>query len=355
MLGQAAIISVEDLVDSGHPYREFKKMIDFNRIQKCVKLIEYEKGANGYGKNRLILCLILQFLEDLSDRELERFLRENTAGKWFADFELIEKTPDYSTFCKFRKFLGTKNMGRVFDEVNRQLKAKGMLREVFTFVGAAALTSKLNVWEERDKAIQAGCEKFNNEVAEKKQFSADKDARFGCKNKNKYWFGYKKNVSVDTQTELIQKAAVTKANIPDADAELHVLPKFGAVLADKGYIPIIDAIVDRGLHSMVILKKNMKNKIPELDKWISHLRSPYERTFSKQNKRVRYRGIVKNQGAEFLYAAAYNLKIMLTLKKNWRFDKGVVYPFGKNSVINEVILCVSTHSFVLQSLLKHNT
>ena len=40
-------------------------------------------------------CLLLQFFEDLSDRELERYLNENNAGKWFCEFGLSEPTPDH--------------------------------------------------------------------------------------------------------------------------------------------------------------------------------------------------------------------------------------------------------------------
>ena len=47
-------------------------------------------------------------MEDLSDRELERFLQENNAGKWFCGFELCERTPDHTVFCDARKRIGTK-------------------------------------------------------------------------------------------------------------------------------------------------------------------------------------------------------------------------------------------------------
>ena len=65
---------------------------------------------------------------------------------------------------------------------------------------------------------------------------------------------------------------------------------------------------------MVILRSNMKAKNKDLDHWISKLRSPYKRTFSKQNQRVRYRGVAKNQTAEFLYAVAYNFRRLLVLE-----------------------------------------
>jgi hypothetical protein len=68
--------------------------------------------------------------------------------------------------------------------------------------------------------------------------------------------------------------AVTKANIIDADGAKHVLPRSGAVLADKGYVGAIGNIKARGLHPMVILRNNMKTKTKDLDRWITKLHSP---------------------------------------------------------------------------------
>lgn len=312
---QIEMVSLEGLVGADHPYREFRRLLDFNRIIKSVTVKEHDAGAEGYGKARLILCLILQFLEDLSDRQLERFLRENLSGKWFANFALTEETPTYSTFCKFRNTLGTRNMGMLFEAVNAQLREKGIIRDVFTFVDATALISKLTTWEERDKAIKAGEETFNNETAKKKKYQVDGQARFGSKGKKKFWYGYKKSAAVDTQSGMIKKVAVTQANVTDAEAGKRVLPKTGAVLGDKGYIKLITYLRSLGLHPMIILKNNMLAKIIELDRWYSKLRAPYERTFSKQNNRVRYMGIAKNQGAEFMFAIAYNLRRMLAFEK----------------------------------------
>jgi len=66
---------------------------------------------------------------------------------------------------------------------------------------------------ERDAAIQAGESALNNRTV--KQYSSDKQARFGCKGKQKFWFGYKGHVGVDMSSGLIEKAAVTPANVSD--------------------------------------------------------------------------------------------------------------------------------------------
>lgn len=213
-VNQVEMITINDLVSQEHPYRRLKALLDFEKIQSVVKCKESEQGANGYGKKRLTMCMILQFMEDQSDRESERFLSENIAGKWFAGFTLTEKTPDYSTICKFRNAIGCKQVSTVFTEVKRQLQGKGYASEVFTFVDATALTSKLTMWEERDKSIQDGYEKFNNEVV--KKYAKDKDVRIGSKNARKFWIGYKKHVGVDAQSGMITKVAVTKANVTDA-------------------------------------------------------------------------------------------------------------------------------------------
>jgi IS5 family transposase len=308
---QMEMVSIEQLASPKHTYRRLTQLLDFNQIIKSANVKKHKLGTDGYGKERLLRCLILQFMEDISDREFERFISENNAAKWFCGFTLLEKTPDYTTICKFRNALGTNRIGKLFNEVKRQMQEKSYCAEVFTFVDSTALISKLNLWEERDKAITAGYEKLNNEVLPK--VSADSEARIGAKSKKKFWYGFKKHVGVDMQSGMITKVAVTKANVNDSDGAKCILPRSGAVTGDKGYIGAIREILRRGLHPMVIKRKNMEDKNIDLDRWISKLRAPYEGVFSKQNKHVRYKGVVKNQGAEFLYAIAYNFRRLLVL------------------------------------------
>ena len=310
---QIEMVNVDQLVSEKHAYRAMKSALNFEKIAKNIKIKKSETGAVGYTILRLVMCLILQFLEDLSDREFERFIADGIAAKWFCGFGLTEKTPDFTTICKFRNKIGCKGMSQIFDAVKAQLREKGYMTDLFNFVDSTALISKLQMWEERDKAIADGYEKLNNAVIE--NYAKDKDVRIGAKGKNKFWLGYKKTVCTGMKDGFIEKVAVTKANVTDAEAAKNVLPKEGAVVADKGYIPIISYIIALGLHPMVILKENMKNKNRDLDRYISGLRSPYEGTFSKQNKRVRYKGLAKNQAAEFLYATAFNIKRLLAIEK----------------------------------------
>ena len=307
------MVSLEDLVPEHHIYRKFIKLWDFAGVEKILRKVEKDNNYKGYGALRLFKCLLLQMMEDLSDRELERFLNENTAAKWFCEFNLTDKTPSNTSFTKARERLGTKVLSEIFSSLRDQLKAQGCMNEVFSFVDASSLISKANLWKERDKAIKEKYEKLNNEALPKVAF--DKQARIGCKGKDKYWYGYKKHACVDMQSGLINKVAVTPANVPDAKGYKNICPNQGATYADKGYCTKeADRNAKRkGCYLRAIKKNNMKDKNKDLDRWISSIRSPYESVFSKQRKRIKYCGIAKNQFAVFMEAICFNLKRLCVL------------------------------------------
>lgn len=310
---QSVFISLGGLVPQDHPYRRFDALISFSEMSRPYQNLYSTKGRKEKGVEFGLRCLVLQFTEDLSDREMERYLQENNAGKWFCEVPLGEKTPDHSYFGDFRKRLGTERLMKIFSQVRAGLKNMGLIREVFTFVDASQLVSKLTTWDDRDRAIKAGLEKFNNETAPK--IAADKQARFGCKGNKKYWFGYKEHASVDMQSGLINKIAATSAEVTDADGLSHVCPKGGAVFGDKGYCvrPAQRILKRKGCHDATIKKNNMKEKDRRKDGWLSAMRSPYERVFAHRNKRVRYRGLKKVQFQAGIRALVFNLKRVVAL------------------------------------------
>lgn len=330
-------VNINDLIPKDHSYRKFLKLLDFSKLTTSLEIIKKNQvtGRKGYRSVQIFKMLLLQFIEDLSDRELERFLRENMAAKFFCDFSLSEKTPDHSFFGSVRSKIGIENISKIFNRVQNQLKKQGFIKEVFTFVDASSLVSKLSTWEERDKAIKLGEKKLNNAIINKlnrdikekrrknsnnlnklKTIFFDSEARYGCKGKNKFWFGYKRNASVDMQSGLINKIQLTRANVGDDKVIKNILPRTGAIFGDKGYCTkyAVNIIKTKGLHDCTIKKNNMIGKNKDKDRWISQMRAPYERTFSQMSKKVRYSGIKKNQFAEFMNVLSFNLKRLTKLE-----------------------------------------
>ena len=129
---------VEDLVRKDHPYRKLLTIINFSKFCKPLKSLLVEgRGCPGYNIESGFTALVLQWMEDLSDRELERFLQENNAAKLFCGFSLLEKTPDHSYFCVLRKKIGTKKLAKMFNKLGDSLREKGLVSNVFTFIDAS--------------------------------------------------------------------------------------------------------------------------------------------------------------------------------------------------------------------------
>jgi len=305
--------SPDELVRRDHPYRKLLEIVDFKQLCSPLKDIRSSTGCIGYDIESGFAALLLQWMEDLSDRQMERFLQGNNAAKYFCGFTLTQTTPDHSYFGRLRDAIGTSRLGKMFRKVNDNLRKQGVVTDIFTFVDASSMISKLTTWQERDKAIKDGEEKLNN--ANIGNYSADKDAKFGCKGKDKFWYGYKRHVAADMKHGIITKVAVTAANESDGAGLEKACPNGGMVVADKAYC-IKEAqkiLKSKACHSGAIMKNNMKGKNKEKDKFLSQLRSPYENIFSKKQKRCRYRGIKKNQFQAFMEAIAFNLKRLITI------------------------------------------
>lgn len=301
--------AVDSLVRQDHPYRTILRLVDFAGLTRGLQsLLNRGIGRPGYNLESGFKALILQWMEDLSDRELERYLQENNAGKLFCSFTLTEKTPDHCYFSELRRKIGTERLAKLFNKFGDKLGAQGLVANVFTFVDASKMISKISLWDERDKAIKDGQDKLNNSNI--KDYSVDKDADYGCKGKDEYWYGYKRHVAVCMKNGLITKTAATKASLTDARGLKHVCPRGGMVVADKGYCvkPAQDTMKAKGCHSGAILKENMRGKNRDKDRFLTRIRMPYEGVFSKMNKKARYKAIAKNQFQALMQAFAYNLK-----------------------------------------------
>lgn len=315
--------NLEELVSEDHKYRKLLKIVAFEELTSGLKLSYSETGRAGYAATTAFKCLLLQFMNDLSDREMEESLKYDLSYKLFCGFKLLDKTPDHSYFGSVRKRFGIHRLTELFKKFQLALKDKKLIREVFTFIDATDLRARVDHWKARDKAIvdaeneekdDKGNPTMNNKNVSK--YSSDKDAKFGAKGKNKIWMGYKKHVGVDMSFGFISKISVTPANVSDGAGLKEVCPDSGMVFADKAYCVDVaqEAIKENNCHSGAILKNNMKNKNKDKDRWISKVRMPFEGVFSKMPKKCRYFGLEKATFQATMEAFVFNFKRLITLE-----------------------------------------
>ena len=72
---QMEVVTLDQLVFDNHIYRKFLKLWNLSEIKIELEKIEVDSDHKGYGIFRLFLCLLLQFMEDLSDSELETYTK----------------------------------------------------------------------------------------------------------------------------------------------------------------------------------------------------------------------------------------------------------------------------------------
>jgi len=317
------VISVHDLVRADHPYRKILYLIDFEELTKPLESLYSKQGRAGYPISTGFKCLLLQFMNNLSDRELEECIQDSNAAKLFVGFELKDKTPDHTYFTKLRSRIGCTKLAELFERIRLSLQETDDLKEIFTFIDASSLLSLVDTWKARDKAL-ADLENDEKDDDDKptmnnkniSKYLSDPDARYGCKGKSDFWCGYKRTVSVDMQSGLINKVYITSADVPDSAVVPKVMPSTGMVCADKGYTAAISTLRRNKLHPGVILKNNMKEKNKDKDRFISRLRMPHEAVFSKQSKITKYKTRKKVQFQAIFEAMAYNFKKLIKFKED---------------------------------------
>lgn len=328
---------LNQIVRADHPYRKVLEVVDFNSLCRLLHdCYSQDAGVYGYPIETGFKCLLLQQWEDLSDREMERCLQENIAAKLFCGFNLTDTIPDHSFFGRMRQRIGVERLAKLFNQVTEQLRNQKLVSDVFTFVDATAIISKLSLWKERDKAIEDALKTHKELQEEQKEepkltnkniseYACDKDAKIGCKGRNKFWFGYKRHHTVDMTSGIITNVKVTPANVPDHKVVGDILPPHGMLLADKAYDTNAtrDLLQNNNIHSGIIKKNNRKDKDRDKDRWLTALRMPYEGIFNFADKVTPYRGLEKVSFHQVLDALTQNLKRLLRIIENpiWRHLK----------------------------------
>ncbi|GHU28657.1 hypothetical protein FACS1894152_6580 [Bacilli bacterium] len=72
----------------------------------------------------------------------------------------------------------------------------------------------------------------------------------------------------------------------------------------------------------------MATKNRDKDRWTARMRSPWESTFSKISKRIRYRGLFKNKFHSYIEALVYNFKKLPKLNETDLVNNPVQLSFS---------------------------
>ena len=136
----------EKLIRADHYLRRVKEGIDFEPVREQVKgCYDPTMGRPAEDPVLRIKLEFLQFHYNLSDREVIAEAQVKVAFRYFLDLSLESQLPGASLLAQFRARLGWERHQQVFDEVVRQARAAGVVKDQLRLKDATHVIANIAV------------------------------------------------------------------------------------------------------------------------------------------------------------------------------------------------------------------
>lgn len=255
----------------------------------------------------MLKCLMLAKWNNLSDPGLEENLKDRISFRRFVGLSFTDKTPDETTFVKFRQRLRDAGLhDTLFDAVVKHIEARGLLVRQGTMVDATIIEAP------RGRPRPDGTT------------TRDRDASFTSKHGVPH-HGYKGHIAVDLSGIVTDYRFGTAKEHDSNHIDGLTMHEHRLVLADSAYSKEERRceLRARGVIDGIIYKRNRgQEKLYDWqERWNAivardRARVEHPTGMMKQQlgyRRVRYRGRARNEFDFALILAACNLKRSLSL------------------------------------------
>jgi transposase, IS5 family len=120
------------------------------KSQSSIKTDAITGGRSRKNPLWMIKATLLQSLFSLSDPQLEDQLIIRLSFQRFVEINLDQEIPDFTAFWRFKEDLACHNLDqRIFELINEQLEAKGLMAKKRTIFDASILPSSGRPWNTR--------------------------------------------------------------------------------------------------------------------------------------------------------------------------------------------------------------
>ena len=291
---------------------DLARSVPWEKLARPVRTLyknDEKGGAPAWPAVMMLRCVMLAKWFNLSDPQLEENLKDRLSFRRFVGLSLADKTPDQTTFVVFRRRLREAKMDRtLFDAVAKHLDGLGVLVKEGTLVDATII------------------EQAKGKKREDGTSTRDQEATFTKKHGRSY-HGYKGHIAADRSEIVIDYRFSTASHHDSRYIDEMTTKEKQVVYGDSAYSSKErrERLRKRGVVDGICYKKNrgQAELYPYQEKWntmVSKVRALVEHPFArlKQSmglRRVRYRGLRRNELDFALNLIAYNLRRALSLMK----------------------------------------
>jgi len=336
----------DQVVPREHFFRKLNEMLDWRKYTQ--KMMRWYKGRAEYGRPPfdpvvLLKMLLVAYLYNLSERQVEAYINDSMSAKYFLGLGMDQPAPDHTTLTKFKERMILRK---------RELKLEQLLADIVqNGLEQGIRFGAIQVVDSTHSLAHVNTAK-KNQREKKGKGPTDPDAQWGAKGKyttegpegtksqrTKYFFGYKMHASLNAENHLITSVITTPGNVYDGhflealiQKDLDKCLPVGIVAADRGYDDSQNHcwLEQAGIQSAICLNDyRTKKKDSHKEVWLELKANPayqqglderykIERKFgeSKQQHglgRCRYHGLERYTIQAVLTAMALDLKRMVKL------------------------------------------
>jgi IS5 family transposase len=297
---------------------EMEQVVPWVRLEALIEPKYPRAGRVGrqpIGVARMLRMYFLQQWFGLADEAVEDAIYDSQAMREFVGIDLArESVPDATTLLKFRHLLEQHELtAKLFEGINADLSDRGLLLREGTLVDAtiiAAPPSTKNKAHERDPEMHQ------------------------TKKGNEWHFGMKAHIGADAESGLVHSLHTTAANESDVAHTHEVLHgEESMVFVDAGYIGVdkraevvqaqAEGEIRPDIQWHVAKRRSTITKMAEgtvktltraLERVKAQIRARVEHPFHLVKnlfgfKKVRYKGLAKNEAQLYTLFALANLVI----------------------------------------------
>ena len=312
----------------GDPLQVIARHIDFGHLTQVIdELLPRGDAAKGgrpaYPTEVMVRILILKYLYNLSDEQMEYQLLDRMSYQRFCLLADSGNVPDRNTIWHYQQRLGVDGMTALFQAVDGQLLQRGYMARCGQIIDATLVPAPIQHFTKEDKAqLEQGNIPTDWNAAKRRQ--KDLDATH-TKKHGKAYHGYKLSISVDARHKFIRKITTGTASEHDSTHFDEVLDEHntsGDVYADRGYPSAQRSEMLKALGYREHIQRKAKPGRPlsqcqkGRNKRIAKTRARVERPFAQMRhmggKFIRTIGQARATVAMTMMAACYNLKRLAT-------------------------------------------
>ena len=286
------------------------EQLDWQVIGRLIDTLRPGRtGRPPYAPLVMLRVLLLQQWYGLSDVEVCEAVADRLSFRRFCGLALDEPVPDDTTLCRFRTALGQAGLAQlIMAEVNRQLDARGLELKRGTIVDATLIAAAVAPPTPREGQVT----------------DRDPEAAVAAR-KGGAIYGYKAHVAADEGSGLVRDVLVTSADIHDSLAFAALIQgDEAAAYADRAYDSAANRAIlaQAGVRDRIMHRARRNRRLRNWQRWhnraLAPIRSGIERIFGTWKRswglrRMRYRGLARNQAHLHIVAAAWNLLRATTL------------------------------------------